>query len=44
MQAVTIRNDFLRIKKVLKARVKDPKFYIMDNKCYGDLKQAMKKY
>ena len=43
-QAATIRDAFLNIHKVLKARGNDPKFYIMENECSSDLKEAMKKY
>ena len=37
-QAETIRNALLNIHKFLKARGSDPKFYIMENECYSDLK------
>ena len=37
-QAETIRNAFLKIHKVLKARGIKPKFYIMENGCSSDLK------
>ena len=43
-QAATICNDFLNMYKVLKARGSDPKVYIIDNKFYSDLKEAMEKY
>ena len=43
-QAATIRDAFLKINKFLKARGRDPKVYIMYNKCYSYLKEAMKKY
>ena len=43
-QAATIRDAFLKIHKILKSRVSDPKFYIMDDECSSDLKEAMKKY
>ena len=43
-QAATIRNAFLNIHKVLTARGIDPKVYILENDCSGDLKEAMKKY
>ena len=43
-QAASIRNAFLNIQKVLKARGSEPKFYIMDNNCSSDLKEAMKNY
>ena len=42
-QAATICHALLKFHKVPKARVSDPKFYIMDNECYSDLKEAMKK-
>ena len=35
---------YSRSKKFLKARGSEPKFYIMDNECSSDLKEAMKKY
>ena len=43
-QSAIIRDTFLKIHKVLKARVSKPKFYIMDNKCSSYLKEAMKNY
>ena len=43
-QASTIRDAFLKIHKVLEARCSNTKVYIMDNKCYIDLKESMKKY
>ena len=43
-QAPTIRDDFLKIHKFLKERGWDTKFYIMDNYCYSDLKEAMETY
>ena len=43
-QSATIRNAFLNIHKVLTARGIDPKVYILENDCSGDLKEAMKKY
>ena len=43
-QAATIRDALLKVHKVLKARGSDPKFYIMDNGCSSDLKEAMNKY
>ena len=43
-QATTICNAFFNIQRVLKARVSKPKFYIMDNDCSSDLKEAMKSY
>ena len=44
MQAATSRDAFLKIHNILKSRVSDPKVYIMDNECSGDLNEAMKKY
>ena len=41
-QAATICYTFLKIHKVLKARVSNPKVYIMDNECSSDLKEAIK--
>ena len=43
-QASTIGDAFLNIHKVLKARCRNPKNYIMDNKCSRYLKEAMKNY
>ena len=43
-QAETIRDTFLKVHKVLKARGNEPKIYIMDNKCSSGLKEAMKNY
>ena len=37
-QAETIRSAFLKVHKFLKARGRHRKVYIMDNKCYSDLK------
>ena len=42
-QAATIRYAFLNTHKILKPRGSEPKFYIMDNDCSSDLKEAMKK-
>ena len=38
-KAENIRDAFLRVHKVLKARVNDPQIYIIDNKCSSDLKK-----
>ena len=43
-QEATICNAFLKMHKILQSRGSDPKFYIMDNECSIDLKEAMKKY
>ena len=43
-QEATIHDDLLNIHKILKSRGSDTKFYIMDNGCSSDLKEAMKKY
>ena len=40
--AEIILHVFLKVHKVLKARGSKPKFYIMENECYIDLKEAMK--
>ena len=44
VQEETIRYALLKIHNILKSRVSDPKFHIMDNDCSSDLKEAMKKY
>ena len=44
IQAATIYDDFLNIHIILKSRGSNPSFYIMDNGCYSDLKEYMKKY
>ena len=41
-QAATIRDAFLNIHKVLKARGSKPKVHIMENGCSSELKEAMK--
>ena len=43
-QAATKCNAFLNIHKVLNERGSKPKFYIMDNECFIDLKEALEKY
>ena len=43
-QTTTIHDAFLNIHKVVKSRGSAPKFYIIDNECSSDLKEAMKKY
>ena len=43
-QAETIRDEFLKVHKVLKEICNDPKCYIMDNDCSSDLKTGMKEY
>ena len=44
-QTETIRDTFSRCTrhKILKSRVGSPKFYIMENECSSELKEAMKK-
>ena len=44
MQAVTIRNEFLKVRKVPKTRGSNPKLYSMENECSRDLKETIKKY
>ena len=44
MQAVTIRNEFLKVHKVPKTRGSNPKLYSMENECSSDLKEAMGNY
>ena len=44
MQAATVRNAFLKVHKVLKARGSKLKVYIMNKEYSSDLKEAMKKY
>ena len=44
VEPINIRNVFLKIHKVLKARRSNTKVYIMDNEYSSDLKEAMKKY
>ena len=41
-QAETICDAFLKIHKVLKARGSEPKFYIVDDGCSSELKEAIK--
>ena len=41
-QAATIRDSFLKVHKVLKARGSKPKSYILVNEFSSDLKEAMK--
>ena len=43
-QAETICYAFLKVHNALKARVSNPKAYIMDNECSSDLKEAMENY
>ena len=43
-QASSIHNAFLKIHKFLKARGREPKFYIMYSECSSDLKEAMENY
>ena len=43
-QESTIRDVFLNVHKIIKERGSDPKGCIMNNECYGDLKEAMQKY
>ena len=43
-QAANIRNDFLRIHRILKSRGRDTNVYIMENECSGDLKEDKEKY
>ena len=43
-QAGKIRDAFLKMHKILKSIGNNPKVYIMDNDCYSDLKQNIKRY
>ena len=40
-QAATIRDYFLKIHNILEPRGSDPKFYMIENNCFSDLKEAM---
>ena len=43
MQAETICDVFIKSHKILKSRGIDTKFYMTENACYSNLKDAMKK-